>query len=493
MRKRDAEGNLLAISIFNLSSFAGTRPHPESTSGHDLWAVFNLDIDDPDSFEFDVALGYERLGERLEETDPESTSVRFDWAKADQCARCSVFFHADRSSPLLVERALEIIHKPLSSPLVSIGVDPLSPVSLTSLCRDQLVLALRLFQSPSFLMFPRERRHEGRGRAYLALAAHQAGAPAPYVLRGRQVTRFLEFARKLHAFHVDRNLYWCIRREPMLGLASLPSMTPDDPAGAKFFKRVARLMIATDLFEQANEAHALSGEMRLMWLVMAAEALFTDDDKSELGYRLATRMAFLNGAGVEDVKRHWELVRSMYEARGKLMHGTAYVGKPSKRLPGLVGDAGFIEPTPERLHPSEVARLRRMANEYWGLRAEKTKCSVPGTGRRRSRYGSRARRGQPEWLVRRVRGEGPAQGRAAQAGDPAASGCRSSAATRSACLAPTAAASPRCIAAPEESDSGDHQPRRASTRAVRLGRAERSSTRQRRGRPGGVRSRPQDL
>jgi hypothetical protein len=223
----------------------------------------------------------------------------------------------------------------------------------------------------------------------------------PYVLRGRQVTSFLEFARKLHAFHVDRNLYRCIRREPMLGLASLPSMTPDDPAGAKFFKRVVRLMIATDLFEQANEAHALSGDMRLMWLVMAAEALFTDDDKSELGYRLSTRMAFLNGAGVEDVKRHWDLVRSMYEARSKLMHGTAYVGKPSKRLPGLVGDAGFIEPTPERLlafnnlvrasilyfialqdserrdvleildrsvfDSSEVARLRRIANEYWGI------------------------------------------------------------------------------------------------------------------------------
>jgi hypothetical protein len=32
MRKRDAEGNLLAISTSNLSSFAGTRPHRESTS-----------------------------------------------------------------------------------------------------------------------------------------------------------------------------------------------------------------------------------------------------------------------------------------------------------------------------------------------------------------------------------------------------------------------------------------------------------------------------
>src|SRR5216684_2520783 len=104
----DPEGNLLAISIFNLSSFAGTRPHPESTSGHDLWAVFNLNIDDPDSFEFDVALGYERLGERLEETDPESTSVSI--ARAGECARCSVFLHADRSSSRLVERTIEIIH-----------------------------------------------------------------------------------------------------------------------------------------------------------------------------------------------------------------------------------------------------------------------------------------------------------------------------------------------------------------------------------------------
>jgi hypothetical protein len=408
MRKRDAEGNLLAISIFNLSSFAGTRPRPESTSGYGLWVVFNLDVDDGATFDFDVALGYERLGETQEETDPESTSLSF--ARADQCARCSVFFHAHKSSPRLVERTLEIIHKPTSPPVVSIGEDPLSPVSLTSLCRDQLALALRLFQPQSFLMFPRERRREGRGRAYLALAAHQAGAPAPYVLRGRQVTRFLEFARKLHAFHVDRNLYRCIRRDP-LGPEWLAKMTPDDPAGAKFFKRVARLMIATDLFEQANEAHALSGEMRLMWLVMAAEALFADDDKSELSYRLATRMAFLNGAGVEDVKRHWELVRSMYEARNKLMHGTAYVGKLSKRLPGLVGDAGFIEPTPERLlafnnlvrasilyfialqdserrdvleildrsvfDPSEVARLRRMANEYWGLtgREDEMLCS----------------------------------------------------------------------------------------------------------------------
>jgi hypothetical protein len=403
MRKRDAEGNLLAISIFNLSSFTGTRPLSEPTSGHGLWAVFNLDIDDPDTFEFDVALGHEWLGEGLEETGPESTTV--SKAQPDAYARCAVFFHAERSSPRLVERTLEIIHRPLSSPLNSIDEDPLSPVSLTSRCRDQLALALRLFQPQSFLIFPRERRHEGRGRAYRALAAHQAGAPAPYMLRGRQVTRFLEFARKLRAFHVDRNLYRNIRRDPRG-----PLLLPNDQDEAAFFKRVARLMIATDLFEQANEAHALSGEMRLLWLVMAAEALFTDDDKREPSSQLATRIARLNGAGAEDVKRHEELVRSMYEARNKLMHGRAYVGT-SKQPPGLVGNAGFIEPTPERLlafnnlvrasilyfialqhserrdvleilgrsefDSSEVAQLRRMANEYWGLmgREDELLCS----------------------------------------------------------------------------------------------------------------------
>ena len=158
-----------------------------------------------------------------------------------------------------------------------------------------------------------------------------------------------------------------------------------------------------------------------MWLVMAAEALFADDDKSELSYRLATRMAVLNGAGASDMKRHWELVRSMYDARSKLMHGAAYVQKPSGRLRELVGDAGFIEIPPDRLldfnnlvrasilyfialqrpgqapaaedwkredvlatldrslfDPSEIAGLRRTANEYWGFsgRDDELLCSA---------------------------------------------------------------------------------------------------------------------
>jgi hypothetical protein len=170
-------------------------------------------------------------------------------------------------------------------------------------------------------------------------------------------------------------------------------------------------MIATDLFEEAHEGHSASAEARLIRLVMAAEALFTDDDKSELSYRLAHRMATLNGVDVDDRERHWDLVRSIYEARNKLMHGSAYVRKPSGRLRELVGEAGFIEIPPDRLlafnnlvrasilyfiafrelprddvlevldrslfDPSKLAGLRRRANEYWGVpgREDEMLCS----------------------------------------------------------------------------------------------------------------------
>jgi hypothetical protein len=134
---------------------------------------------------------------------------------------------------------------------------------------------------------------------------------------------------------------------------------------------------------------------------MAAEALFADDDKSELSHRLATRVAILNGGDVPAVKEHFDLVRSMYEARSKLIHGSLHVAKPSKRLADLVGDDGFIRIPPGHLFrfsnlirasilyfialqdrpraevldildrslfdPSEVAGLRRGANEYWGF------------------------------------------------------------------------------------------------------------------------------
>jgi hypothetical protein len=386
MRKRDAEGNVLAISIFNLSSFARAG----STPDYGFWSVFNLDVEDGETFDVEVALGYQRLGEAEAETDPESTMVSY--TEPDARARCSVFFHArepvPRDSRLVVERTVEIIHKPLSPPVVSWGEDPLSSVSLTSLCRDQLALSLRLFQPESFFMFARGRRDEGRARAYLALSARRPGAVSPYVLKGRQVARFREFARRLWEFHRDRNRYRLFRWDP-LGI-----LLAAEADGSSFLKRVARLMIATDLFERANDP-AVSGDLRLLWLVMAAEALFTDR-KSDLISQLSTRMPALNGDGADDVERHRALVRSIYEARSNLVHGMTYVEKPPKQLAKFVGEDRFINIPSDQLFVfnnlirasilyfialqdrsrsdvldildrSEVTVLRRRANEYWGL------------------------------------------------------------------------------------------------------------------------------
>lgn len=385
MRKRDAEGNLLAISIFNLSSFARS----ESTSNYGLWTVFNLDVDDG-QFDSDVALGYLRLGGTEEETDVESTLVSF--APADRLASCVVSFQAVSSHPI-AEGTLEIMHKPQTSPVADFGEDPLSRVTLTSLCHDQLALALRLFQPQRFFIFPRGRRHEGWIRARLALSAHEAGAPAPYLLRG-QLTKFRQFAERLRGFHRDRNRYQSLRWDPG---SSWQVTRPDEES---FLKRVARLMIATDMFEQANKDPAVSADLRLLWLVMAAEALFADK-KSELISQLSTRMPALNGRGADDVERHRALVRSIYDARSSLVHGAAYVERPSKQLREYVGEDRFMKIPSEQLFafnnlirasilyfialqdrsraevleildrspvdPSEVARLRRRANEYWGL------------------------------------------------------------------------------------------------------------------------------
>ena len=400
MRKRDAEGNLLAISIFNLSSFARAEP----TRDYGSSSVFNLEVEDGETFDFEVALGYQRLGEAEAEAETDQESTMLSYTGPDARARCSVFFHAREPAPrdprlVVVERTIEIIHKPLSPPVVSSGEDPLSSVSLTSLCRDQLALSLWLFQPEIFFIFSRGRRDEGRARAYLALSPRRSGAPTPYVLKGRQVARFREFARRLWGFHRDRNRYRLLRWDP---LGILLMTEPDE---SSFLKRTARLMIATDLFERANNDPAVSGDLRLLWLVMAAEALFTDR-KSDLVSQLSTRMPALNGHGVDDVERHRALVRSIYEARSNLVHGTTYVEKPSKQLAEFVGEDRFIKIPSDQLFAfnnlirasilyfialqdrsrsdvldildrSEVTELRRRANEYWGLpgNADEMLCS----------------------------------------------------------------------------------------------------------------------
>jgi hypothetical protein len=393
MRKRDADGNLLAVSILNLSSFA----RRESPSAYGLWTIANLDVEDGQALDFEVALGYMILEEGEGEVEPGNTSI--DITKPDARATCSIFFHAERQRPwereLITAQTLEIAHKPLARSVASQGEDPLLLFSLVTMCRDQLLLSLRLFQSQSLFLFPRAQRRAGLARSFLATSPLGMEPSARYVFRGQRIAKFIDFTRRLREFHRDRNHYrFC--RWNWLG-----SALADNPDEMAFLKRSSRLMIATDLYDRANNDPAIPGDIRLLWLVMAAEALFADDDKSELSYRLATRVAFLNGGTIPTVKEHFDLVRLMYEARSKLVHGTSHIAKPKGRLVDLVGDDGYIKIPPDYLFrfsnlirasilyfiafqdrrrdevlealdrsvfdASEVAPLRRRANEYWGL------------------------------------------------------------------------------------------------------------------------------
>lgn len=56
-------------------------------------------------------------------------------------------------------------------------------------------------------------------------------------------------------------------------------LPPDDPQGEKFLSRTTHVMAATDLFEQANSDWRLANELRLILLMIAAEALLSDDER----------------------------------------------------------------------------------------------------------------------------------------------------------------------------------------------------------------------
>src|SRR5574337_842999 len=64
--------------------------------------------------------------------------------------------------------------------------------------------------------------------------------------------------------------------------------------------------------------------MRLLSLMMGAEALFSDDDKAELAYRLSHRISVLNASSPNERKKIFEIVRKCYGMRSRLMHGSLY-------------------------------------------------------------------------------------------------------------------------------------------------------------------------
>ncbi|MFQ5830001.1 MAG: hypothetical protein ACE5JD_12725 [Candidatus Methylomirabilia bacterium] len=100
-----------------------------------------------------------------------------------------------------------------------------------------------------------------------------------------------------------------------------------DQTGERFLSRTAHLMAATDFFEQAHGNWWLSPDMRLILLMMAAEALFTDDDRGKLAYRLSQRIAVLNGVHSGERKTMFELTKKLYDLRSRLMHGSVYRAK----------------------------------------------------------------------------------------------------------------------------------------------------------------------
>lgn len=268
----------------------------------DMWAAFNF-VADRNQFDFDVALGAAPIGYR----DPESTIITLFGREEKATCRVSISDVGSGRSDLLPPRQLEIL-SPLS--------ENLKEFDCASECVEQLSLALRLFRPRPFRITLWERRRDVRIRAN--------SWPA-YDLRGDGLRRFRDFASRLLSFHVDRKLYHHAR--------FLPEDIPDDirklsggsrQAEKEVLARVAHLMIATDLFEQVHRDRHLSAELRLILLVMAAEALVGDDDKGELAYRLSLRISVLNGANDADRRSIFELARRVYDVRSRLMHGSLY-------------------------------------------------------------------------------------------------------------------------------------------------------------------------
>lgn len=262
---------------------------------HDTWAVFNIETD-PDNFDFEVALGGVITGY------PESEITLHD---KEETVRCQVFIHRDRTAqgkasiPL---RKLEVI-------------SPVDRQAVTTNCCKQLALALWLFRPVPWWISVWERRRDVR--------IYGNGLPL-YSLREGQVGTFCAFARRLLGFHVRRNSFRFHRHlsphSPELG----EWFDASDPKGEVLFAKCAHLMIAMDLFEQAHQDSHLSTELQLMLLLMAAEALFTDEDKGELAYRLCHRVSVLIGANGGERKRIFEETKRLYDLRSRLIHGAVY-------------------------------------------------------------------------------------------------------------------------------------------------------------------------
>ncbi|MFQ5897208.1 MAG: hypothetical protein ACE5JN_03085 [Candidatus Methylomirabilia bacterium] len=335
----------------------------------DVWAVFNLEID-PSNFKFGVALGAAMTGD----PEPESTTIMFD--SLGTRIPCQVFIERDKMQRTGITRLLRNQLKILSD---------ISRDGLEFECQRQLSLAFRLFKPGPFWISAWERRNEVRPRFW--------PLPPPYVLRGEELTRFCDFSKKLIPFQEQRNIYRLVRYfSQALGEVVSDFLEPSDPTGERFLSRTAYLIIAADFFEQAHGNWWLSPDMRLVLLMIATEALFTDDDKAEVGYRLSQRIAVLNGSHPGERKTVFELTKGLYDLRSRLVHGSVYRRKrgfPEVAGPDLAAFANLVRSsllycialdqrgfgkddilkTLDRavFDEKEMLLFRFKANEFWGF------------------------------------------------------------------------------------------------------------------------------
>ena len=233
----------------------------ETRRRSNAWAIFNFEVD-PDNFAFPVALGAAVTGDDY--GYEERVDIRIH-ELGKVVKNFHVFLHSDMSrsteaTDRLVRRKLEV-------------VSPVDANAVESVCKSQLSLALRLFRVSPFWITSWEHRREVRV------------SPIPstvYSLRGEDLSRFRGFAETLLQFQEIRNVFNLVRTYAPLIKDWLPDFVgPTDPSGKKFLARTASLLIATSLFEEAQENWWLSNELRLILLFMAAEAIFSDDDRGE--------------------------------------------------------------------------------------------------------------------------------------------------------------------------------------------------------------------
>ena len=177
-------------------------------------------------------------------------------------------------------------------------------------------------------------------------------------------------------------------------------LPPDDPEAEKFLSRTTHVMVATDLFEQANSDWRLANELRLILLMIAAEALLSDDERRGVRERLAQRLSTLTSKSSGDQRETYELTREVYRTRSDIVHGAAYRREWRRRTQdGVLINYGFNEISANALTRfndlvrqslqcvialggskeellarldraaslrHEIVRLQREVSEYWG-------------------------------------------------------------------------------------------------------------------------------